>query len=94
MYLDIIFFCLTRDLVKHLSINLDELWHCIVVHQVCLVLSMSYTTLNLTLPCLHDATLCDKVCQSLATGRWFSPGILVSSTIKTDRYITILLKYC
>jgi hypothetical protein len=23
-----------------------------------------------------DTTLCDKVCQWLATGRWFSPGIL------------------
>ena len=28
--------------------------------------------------------LCDKVCQWLATGRWFSPGPLVSSTNKTD----------
>ena len=30
-------------------------------------------------------TLCDKVCQWLATGRWFSPGTPVSSTNKTDR---------
>jgi hypothetical protein len=39
-------------------------------------------------------TLCDKVCQWLATGQWFSPGLLVSSTNKTDRHnITeILLK--
>ena len=29
-----------------------------------------------------DATLCDKVCQWLATGWWFSLGILVSSTNK------------
>jgi hypothetical protein len=29
-------------------------------------------------------TLCDKVCQWLATGRWFSPGIPVSSTNKTN----------
>jgi hypothetical protein len=29
-------------------------------------------------------TLCDKVCQWLATGRWFSPGTPVSSTNKTD----------
>jgi len=29
-----------------------------------------------------DTTLCDKVCQWLETGRWFSPGILVSSTNK------------
>ena len=41
-----------------------------------------------------DTTLCDKVCQWLAEGRWFSPGTPVSSTNKTDRhYITkILLK--
>jgi len=31
-------------------------------------------------------TLCDKVCQSLVTGRWFSPGPPVSSTNKTDRH--------
>ena len=39
-------------------------------------------------------TLCDKVRQWLATGRWFSPGTPVSSTNKTDRHnITeILLK--
>jgi hypothetical protein len=39
-------------------------------------------------------TLCDKVCQWLTTGQWFSPGILVSSTNKTVRHdITeILLK--
>ena len=39
-------------------------------------------------------TLCDKVCQWLAIGRWFSPGPLVSSTNKTNRHdITeILLK--
>jgi hypothetical protein len=30
-------------------------------------------------------TLCDKVCQWLPTGRWFSPGPQVSSTNKTDR---------
>jgi len=29
-------------------------------------------------------TLCDKVCQWLATGRWFSPGPPVSSTNKTN----------
>ena len=41
-----------------------------------------------------DTTFCDKVCQWLAAGRWFSPSIPVSSTNKTDRHnITdILLK--
>ena len=44
--------------------------------------------------CVLDTTLCDKVCQWLATGRWFSLGTLVSSTNKTDHHdITeILLK--
>ena len=39
-------------------------------------------------------TLCDKVCQWLATGRSFSPGPPISSTNKTDHHdITeILLK--
>ena len=39
-------------------------------------------------------TLCDKGCQWLATGWWFSPGSLVSSTNKTDRHdiAEILLK--
>ena len=39
-----------------------------------------------------DTTLCDK--QWLATGRWFSPGTLVSSTNKTDCHVIteILLK--
>jgi hypothetical protein len=41
-----------------------------------------------------DTTLCDKVCQWLAKGQWFSSGPLVSSTNKTDHHdITeILLK--
>ena len=39
-------------------------------------------------------TLCDKAWQWLATGLWFSPGPLVSSTNKTDRndITEILLK--
>ena len=37
-------------------------------------------------------TICDKVCQWLATGQWFSPGPPISSTSKTDRHdITELL---
>jgi hypothetical protein len=37
-------------------------------------------------------TLCDKVCQWLATGRWFSPGSPISSTYKTDRHdITVIM---
>ena len=41
-----------------------------------------------------DTTLCNKVCQCLAAGWWFSPSTVISSTGKTDRHdITeILLK--
>ena len=42
---------------------------------------------------VFDTTLCDKVFQWLVTGRWFSPGIPVSSANKTNCY-HIYLKYC
>ena len=35
---------------------------------------------------VRDTTLCDKVCQWLTAGRWFSPGTSVSSTNKTNRH--------
>ena len=43
---------------------------------------------------VYDTTLCDKVCQLLVTGQWYSPGTLVSSINKTDRHdiAEILLK--
>ena len=43
---------------------------------------------------INDTTVCDKVCQWLTAGRWFSLGTPVSSTNKADRHtITkILLK--
>jgi len=43
---------------------------------------------------MRCTTLCDRVCQWLATSRWFSPGTLVSFTNKIDWHdITeILLK--
>ena len=35
---------------------------------------------------LDHTALCDKVCQWLVAGRWFSLGTRVSSTNKTDRH--------
>jgi len=35
---------------------------------------------------VFDTTLCDRICQWLSTGRWFSPGTMFSSTNKTDRH--------
>ena len=40
--------------------------------------------------CTHT-TVCDKVCQWLATGRWLSPGTLVCSTNKTDLLLKVTL---
>jgi hypothetical protein len=58
---------------------------------LCLLLLMLWVRILISARC---TTLCDKVCQWLATGRWFSSGPPVSSTNKTDRHdITeILLK--
>jgi hypothetical protein len=33
---------------------------------------------------IQQYNVCDKVCQWLVAGRWFSPGTPVSSTNKTD----------
>jgi hypothetical protein len=45
-----------------------------------------------------DIKLCDKVCQWLAAGLWFSLGTLVSSTNKTDHHniteILLRIKLC
>jgi hypothetical protein len=59
--------------------------------------TVSPLTLRVWIPLMRsllDTTLCDQVCQLLATGRWFSPSSPVSSINKTDRHdITeILLK--
>jgi hypothetical protein len=62
-----------------------------------MILNFIYNIFILVIPapvrCTHT-TLCDKVCQWLATCRCFSPGTPVCSTNKTDRHdITeILLK--
>ena len=49
----------------------------------CLSLLMLWVRISIRARC---TTLCDKVCQWLVTGQWFSPGPLVSSTNKTDRH--------
>jgi len=38
-------------------------------------------------------TLCDKVCQWLVAGRWFSPGTPVSSINKTNRHDVYSIQY-
>ena len=49
---------------------------------------LSHLTLWVRIPLMWGVlytTLCDNVCQLLATGRSFSPGTPVPSTNKTDR---------
>ena len=41
--------------------------------------------------CAFDKTLCDKVCQLLASGRWFSPDTLVYVTNKTELLLKVAL---
>jgi len=41
---------------------------------------------NMTSIRARCTTLCDKICQSLATGRWFSRDPPVFSTNKTDNH--------
>ena len=48
----------------------------------CLLPLMLWVWISIRARC---TILCDEVCQWLATGRWFSPGSLVSSINKTGR---------
>ena len=49
----------------------------------CLSPPMLWVRISIRARC---TTLCDKVFQWLATGRWFSPGPPVASTNKTDHH--------
>jgi hypothetical protein len=58
---------------------------CIISMQsVCIMTNV--LSLNLPRWGLLATTLCDKVCQWLAAGQWFSLGTPVSSTNKTDHH--------
>jgi len=46
--------------------------------------------------CVLDTTLCDKVCQWLATGQWLSQGTPISSTVChdiTEILLNVVLKH-
>jgi hypothetical protein len=55
------------------------------LYNQCLSPLMLWVRISIRARC---TTLCDKVCQWLVTGRWFSLGTPVSSTNKTDRHDT------
>jgi hypothetical protein len=63
----------------------------VVGFTICLSPLMLWVWISIRARC---TTLCNKVCQWLATGRWFSPGPPVSCTNKTDYHdiSEILLK--
>ena len=56
------------------------------IYNQCLSLLMLWIPISIRERCTILHFVCDKVCQWLATGRWFSPGPLVPSTHKTDRH--------
>jgi len=49
-------------------------------------LQLPVQSVTITTKVVLDKVLCDKVCQRLATFRWFSQDAPVSSTNKTDRH--------
>ena len=67
--------------------TIDVSWIYNYLCNQCLLTLMLWVRITLRRGVL-DTTLCDKVCQWLATGRWFSPCTTVSSTNKTDRHDT------
>jgi hypothetical protein len=95
IYLGHVYACLTP-----LLFDLND-WYCQYRGRMVVTRAVSayhhWLTLWVRIPLrwgIHDTTLCNKVCQGLAKGRWFSQGSLVSSTNKTDFHdiAEILLK--
>jgi hypothetical protein len=79
-------------LVRHYTVHRSYgNWIYNYLFNQCLSPLMLWVRISIRARC---TTLCDKVCQRLSTGQWFSTGPPISSTDKTDRHgITeILLK--
>ena len=98
IFLCCVFFCLSFFCVLCWMLPVYQLWplsygswiYNYICNQ-CLSPLMLWVRISIKTRC---TTLCDKVCQWLATGRWFSPGPSVSATNKADcqDIIEILLK--
>ena len=86
---------INSDKYKHLTCRIDK-WLCALLRCMDLrTYSLTYYHISplklwvripVTWRGVLDATLCDKFCQWLAAGLWFSRGPPVSSTNKTDHY--------
>jgi hypothetical protein len=86
---------LCNDLVIQRNILIKTLFELLWYHSGCFVIQICCMLSYMTLLQRDDTTLCDKICQWLAAGRWFSPGTTVSSTNKTYRHnITEILYHC
>ena len=84
--------CQTKITLKYRKYRVQPHVYLLIVTMQSVPITTDIVSSNLDQ--VRCTTLCDKVCQCLATGQWFSPGSPVSSTNKTDRHdITeILLK--
>ena len=74
-------------ILYYLFVNIVDYETCNILQLVYLCIQcLSPPTLRVRIPLRRGVldTLCDKVCQSLVAGRWFSPSTPVSSTNKTD----------
>ena len=78
------------NIVTHIEFLIVCVFYCWLFN-ISLLPLMLWVRISIRARC---TILCDKVCQWLLTGRWFSLGPLVSSTNETDHHdITeILLK--
>ena len=70
---------------SHFQPNIKNIYLSFCIWDRCTYITTKVVSSNL----VHvlDTTLCDKVCQWLATGRLFSSGTQVSFTNKTDRHV-------
>jgi hypothetical protein len=74
-----------------ITIQSFSMWH----NNLTAIIKLYFWEMKIVnISCVLDTTLCDKICQWLATGRWFSPDPPVSSINKTDIHdiAVILLK--
>jgi hypothetical protein len=86
--------------IMKITMHFGNIWYVPVVHDYkirlygsnhCLSSLMLWVRILIRARC---TTLCDKVCQWIATGRWFSPEPPVSSTNKTDRHDIAEILFC
>jgi len=71
--------------LNNYSLGVEQLTH---AHSLLCNQCLSPLTLWVRIPLrlgVLETTLCDTVCQWIAAGQWYSLGIPVSSTNKTDR---------